>query len=104
MKFEIQTVWNWGDHVKMLEDYPCLKDYGFEPIKVRRVCYERFMDENGRPIKQEKSHTVDRMMVSVNSLEQLLELVRAVQEPIIISPLDEKHASFNIEIYDGYRE
>ena len=104
MKFGIQTVWNWDNLNEMLEKYPVLKNYEIEPVKIRKTRYIKIWDENGRPIRQRDDYRVTRIMISVNSLEQLLELINAVDQPIIISKLEEEHADFNIEIYDGYRE
>lgn len=104
MKFEIQSVYNWDDPVEILEKYPCLKDYEFEVVEPLKKRYIRIKDENGNPIKQVDFYKIKRMLITVDSLEQLTKLVNEINQPIIISKLNEKYASFNIEIYDGYRE
>ena len=104
MKFEIQTVGNWDDPVEILDEYPCLEKYDLKVLELPRKRYVRIKDENGRSIKQIEPYTITRMTVSIESLEQLLGLINEIDEPIIVQKLDEKHADFNIEIYDGYRE
>lgn len=83
MVFECQSTWNWSDLDEILEDYPCLTEYG-----IRRV------DKVGA-----RGYKYERLEIDVNSLEELIELSKKVGQPLIVN-----HIEPSIEIYDSYRE
>ena len=99
MKFKIETTWI-QDPNKIIEEYPCLKDFGFmiEPIERPVMSYVR--DENGKKTRFEKTETVDRAFVEIKDLDDLWRLREATKNPLVIGDGGEKI----IEIYDGYRE
>jgi hypothetical protein len=78
-----------------------LNEYGLE-VEEFEHRYEtriRIYDENGVGTVQPVSRVVDikRAFVTIHTLEQLMDLIKAVNHSIIVTE-DE------IEIYDGYRE
>ena len=90
MKFKIEAVSVWEYHKldkfkKLIERYPCLNDIGFE--------IEKYITNEGVLYYE--------AFVHIDSLDQLLELSKQVDEELII------HHNFGeprIEIYDGHRE
>lgn len=99
MKYKIYTTGNWWDEDELLEDYPCLKNYGFE---VGTESYERkrkIKDEAGVYIEQVDTVTRTAFYITINSLEELTRLCEELDEPIIIDC-----EGTAIEIYDSYRE
>lgn len=70
MKFRIVTTCEFKPE-KVIEDYPCLNKFNF-----------------------------DDGYVTINSLEELMDLIKAVENEIII----EDNSIPQIEIYDSYRE
>ena len=109
MKYEIYSTCNW-DVDSLLEKYPMLNNFGFEvvekqePIKRNVVIW----DENRNPIRQiqDCSRTVRKGYITLNSLDQLKELIDAVGNEIVVLPpsLISGDDIYRIEIYDGYRE
>ena len=98
MKYKIFSTGNWsGDN--LLDEYPCLEQFGFRYEDVERTCKIRIGDENGRPIHQICSYTKRVPYIEIADLAQLNELIKAVENPIILG--EEENT---IEIYDGYRE
>lgn len=82
MKFRI-TSSNWfADEV--LSKYPCLKNYSFE-----------WHEDEDRP----PSHYSGYGVITINTLEDLIQLMNECDEPLIISK-----EPYGIEIYDGWRE
>jgi hypothetical protein len=78
-----------------------LNEHGLE-VEEFEQRYEtriRIHDENGVAIVQPVSRVVDikRASVTIHTLEQLMDLIKAVNHSIIVS-------EDAIEIYDGYRE
>ena len=97
MKIKIISTY-YNNIEKLVEKYPCLKDFGFEVVEYEEPLKTWTWDENGKRILQIYGKKIIREpYVTIESLERLLELRFAVDEPLIITE-DE------IEIYDGYRE
>lgn len=103
MKFEIMATYCHREVEEIVEKYPILKQYGFEVVEERKVCTRnvKITDENGRPMTQKVPYEyVDKKAyIQINSLEEILDLRKDVDEDIIIY-----NDSNTIEIYDGYRE
>lgn len=83
-----------------------LNNFGFEAVD-KQETFKRIvpvLDENGDQITQlqDCSRTVRRGYVTLYTLEQLNELICAVEEEIVITQIDD--CIYRIEIYDGYRE
>ena len=109
MKFEICTTCNW-DVDSLLEKYPVLNNFGFEAVGKQKT-FKRIvpvLDENGDLNTQIRdcSRTVRKGYITLNSLDQLKELIDAVGNEIVILPpsLINGDDIYRIEIYDGYRE
>lgn len=103
MKFEIMATRCYGEAEEIIERYPILKQYGFEVVEEREIRTKtvKITDENGRPMHQKVPYEyVDKKAyIQINSLEEILDLRKDVDEYIIIY-----NDSNTIEIYDGYRE
>ncbi len=84
---------------KLLSVYPCLVDFGFDTKEKIYPKTTRVRDERGNYITQNDFVTVREPVIEINTLEELLELIRLVDEEIIIN-----NDPAVIEIYDGYRE
>ena len=98
MKFKITSSSYSNNFEKIIKEYPCLKDFGFEVAEYEVPLKTRTRDECGKRIFQIYGKNIIREpYVTIESLERLLALKSAVEEPLIITE-DE------IEIYDGYRE
>lgn len=82
---------------RILNEYPCLKDFGWKLVEFVENRHTRILDENMRSIYQTIPTTYYRPYIEINSLEELQKLQAAIEYPLIIYE-DE------IEIYDGYRE
>ena len=83
MTFECQSVWNWANIDELVDDYPCLKDYGVKAVTKTSM----------------RGYETNRIEITINSLEELMDLANRVGFPLILK------ANENcIEIYDGYRE
>ena len=105
MKYEICSTCN-EDVDSLLEKYPILNNFGFETVDKQKT-FKRIvpvLDENGDQITQlqDCSRTVRRGYVTLYTLEQLNELIYAIEEEIVITQIDD--GIYRIEIYDGYRE
>ena len=103
MKFRIYSSFYCMDNEidELLDDYPVLKNYGFEVIKETRTGRRvtRIKDENEKPMVQETPYTyeIKKVYVNIDTLEQLMSLIKDVNCHVIV---DED----TIEIYDSYRE
>ena len=96
MTFLIQSV-DFNDADTLLSYYPCLSDFNLDypepPIVLGNPQGIRF--------KERYSY------ISINSLEELVELMRKTARPLIIGTTDFNDgatADYSIEIYDNYRE
>lgn len=109
MKYEIYSTCNW-DVDSLLEKYPMLNNFGFEVVEKQESIKRSVViwDENRNPIRQiqDCSRTVRKGYITLNSLDQLKELIDAVGNEIVILPpsLISGDGIYRIEIYDGYRE
>ena len=109
MKYEIYSTCRWNPD-KLLEKYPMLNNFGFEAVDKQKT-FKRIvpvLDENGDLITQLRdcSRTVRKGYITLNSLDQLKELIDTVDNEIVILPpsLISGDGIYRIEIYDGYRE
>ena len=110
MNFFIESV-NWGAE-EILEQYPVLKDFGFEEIETIRTRKIPIKDENGKRIYQIGTRVDKKQRIAIDTLGQLLDLSNKVDNGLIIFPSDYYYdgedyvrtADPKIEIYDGYRE
>lgn len=100
MTFTIRTV-------DSTRDKPCEEA---RPVIYQKEVRARTRDENGDTIYQINYEADTYWVVDIESLEELVELSRRVDNPLIISydttygvPESCKDIP-NIEIYDGYRE
>ena len=109
MKFEIYSTCIF-DIDFLLENYPMLNNFGFEVVEKQESIKRNVViwDENRNPIKQiqDCSRTVRKGYVTLNSLDQLKELIDAVGNEVVILPpsVISDDGIYRIEIYDGYRE
>lgn len=109
MKYEIYSTCNW-DVDSLLEKYPMLNNFEFEVVEKQETIKRNIViwDENQNPIRQiqDYSRTVKKGCITLNSLDQLKELIDAVGNEIVILPpsLISGDDIYRIEIYDGYRE
>ena len=109
MKFEIYSTCIF-DIDFLLENYPMLNNFGFEVVEKQESIKRNVViwDENRNPIKQiqDCSRTVRKGYVTLNSLDQLKELIETVGNEIVILPpsVISGDGIYRIEIYDGYRE
>lgn len=105
MKFRIVSTHCRFDVDKMLEQYPVLYRFGFS-IKEMAFPMRTFIkDENGEKIQQIEERKRHIGYVFLDSLEQLTELIKAVDNEVIISRSDTHRygTEYEIEIYDGWR-
>lgn len=86
MKFNITTSSCYDNVTEILEEYPVLKNYGFQ-IET---------DGFGKT----------RAYVYIDTLEQLVKLCEDVEYALILSRefVDVERSGYEIEIYDSYRE
>lgn len=83
---------------KVVDKFPCLKDFGLELVDEQEPVYTRIRDETGKFIRQvDTTKTKTRAYITIDTIEQLLELEKASGHALIVTQ-DE------IEIYDDYRE
>ena len=81
----------------LLDQYPCLTEFGFEMRQETAVRKQLILDEKRKPIFQCTPYIDEHPIVKIDSLEQLIALRDAVEQELIIGD------TF-IEIYDSYRE
>lgn len=89
MKVYIENTLWYGDD-ELLERYPDLDEFGYS---VETVWTRDWYD---REVVKKKPY------ITVESLEDLVKLRRAVQNPLIFD--QDEDGNYIIEIYDGYRE
>lgn len=101
MRFQVWSS-NWcltSEIDKLIEHYPVLDDFGLEVVEFQEKYKIPIRDENGKRMYQEAYRHKQKAVVNIDSLEQLMAFIKAVDCEIIIfcgEPI--------IEIYDGYRE
>lgn len=99
MKFKIEST-NWDATEKMIEQYPCLANFGLEIEKKEEPKYCKIKDENGKPLLFEYGTKMTYTpYIDINNIDTLVEFTKAVDCCIIFDGRDA-----TIEIYDGYRE
>lgn len=98
MEFKIISTDIWNNPQRLIEEYPCLKDYSLEVKRTGFPAKSRIHDENGRPVYQTFTQFVYTPYITINTIDDLMNLVKSVENPLIIN------TSGEIEIYDGYRE
>ena len=87
-----------------------LNNFEFEVVEKQETIKRNIViwEENQNPIRQiqDYSRTVKKGCITLNSLDQLKELIDAVGNEIVILPpsLISGDDIYRIEIYDGYRE
>ena len=104
MKVYIEnTIWYGED--KLLERYPDLDEFGYGEEEVLiQLPYPReiVLDENGNEMITYRQKVKKKPYIIMESLEDLVKLRRAVQNPLIFDKDDD--VNYTIEIYDGHRE
>ena len=93
MRFEITATYSNGPKC-LLDEYPVLKNYGLTLEQVTRTW---------ESINGNQSRVDDVCFVELNEFEDLIRLIRDVENPVVISQ-SYWDSNFEIEIYDGYRE
>lgn len=88
------------DSKRLLKEFPCLSKFGLEIVEEEyHISGEWIRDENNNLIWQPSSKKKIRYIpyLTINTLEQLVELINSVDNPIVVT-------ADAIEIYDTYRE
>lgn len=103
MKYHIYSARRWrGKSAELITEYPCLKNYDFEVGEIfKSYVSARIRDERGRFIEQIDYRIVRVGYITIDTLEQLGELRKDVESPLIVSDGD---YGPEIMIYDGYIE
>ena len=101
MTFKIEATSVWHDE-DVIKSYPQLSDFAFrcdEEEQPRRIAIR---DDEGQLMWQQVgSYIKKRPKIEIKTLEDLINLLNSVDNPIIIAKEDD---SLSIEIYDGCRE
>ena len=98
-KIEASSVWHDEDVIK---SYPQLSDFAFRCDVEERPRRVTIRDDEGQLMWQQVgSYIKKRPKIEIKTLEDLINLLNSVDNPIIIAKEDD---SLSIEIYDGYRE
>lgn len=99
MQFRIWSS-NWcldSEVDKLVDGYPCLKDFGLELIDRIEPQYTLIRDETGNFIHHFGDVEIKCAYINIDTIEQLLELEKASGSALIVT-------QDTIEIYDDYRE
>ena len=97
MKFKIEASSVRWDGYEMLSKYPALTNFGYKVEEVTKIRNIPIRDEDNKRIFQPTPTIIKTPYITIDSLEQLIELHKVVDESLIIT-------SDSIEIYDSYRE
>lgn len=95
---------------EILAEHPGLDKFNIVDEEYSYVLTRKVFDEDLQPIKQEVEKKKNRIVIEINSLEELVSLTEATNNSIIIHKYDEDFVissvagELEIEIYDGYRE
>lgn len=101
MKFRISATSIWKDEdVKLIEEYPCLKEFGYTVEPKNKTHKTAILDENGNLIYQDTPYVDKTPYIHINNIEELMNLMRLTGHEIVV---DNEYEN-SIEIYDGYRE
>lgn len=105
MKFRISATSIWHDE-SLLAKYPMLSDFGYGVEDITFPVRTPIYDEAGKRMYQTGERIVKKPYVIIDSIEQLVEFMRAVDTALVISPEDSYYGTYlnEIEIYDTYRE
>ena len=100
MKFKVTaTSVLYDDYDELIEKFPELNNFNIHKETIQQESHTWTLDENNKPIKQVTYKDAHRMYIDIESADIFSELVRSLEEPVIIF-VDGK----TIEIYDTYRE
>ncbi len=88
-----------NEYDKLLEEYPCLTDFGLQKVAESTPTGQWIFDENGyAKLWQEGPPKITYYpAIELNTLEDLTRLYKAVDKELIFS-------EDSIEIYDSWRE
>lgn len=104
MKYHIFTAEYWLDQPDaVLRMYPCLQYFGFEIEEKLVPKTSRIRDERGRWCSQINYEMKKYGYVTIDTLEKLMELQKAVDHSLIIRDGDDDYGQA-IMIYDDYIE
>lgn len=106
MKLEIHMTCGWTSEPEpILKRYPCLEKFNAKIEKIKKEKQTRTKDERGRNITQISYYEVERLIVDIGTVEELVSLMDAVENDIIIGRNEfSNEKALYIEIYDDYRE
>ena len=91
------------EHEELIEEYPCLHNFGYEEETVTKSTKIWIRDECGNRMWQEGPPRTEYISyININSIEELNRLCEAVANPLVYD--GSRHDCPTIEIYDGYRE
>ena len=98
-KIEASSVWHDEDVIK---SYPQLSDFAFRCDEEEQPRMVAIRDDEGQLMWQQVgSYIKKRPKIEIKTLEDLINLLNSVDNPIIIAKEDD---SLSIEIYDCCRE
>lgn len=107
MKFKITATSVWLS-TDVIVKYPCLMKFGYEMVTEHVPSKCMIRDEFGKPIEfVNGERTFNTPFIHINTIEQLMELINAVENDeyfscgVVVSMND---GIPEIEIYDSYRE
>ena len=101
MTFKIEATSVWHDE-DVIKSYPQLSDFAFRCDAEERHRRVTIRDDEGQLMWQQVgSYIKKRPKIEIKTLEDLINLLNSVDNPIIIAKEDD---SLSIEIYDGFRE
>lgn len=101
MRFKIESSSYFDTNEELLEEYPCLKDFGFEIEKKVYIKTTKIRDDEGNILEQEYEKPIFTPYIYIYGLEELRQLRNSTKHCLIIDWNDDEAS---IEIYDGYRE
>lgn len=98
-KIEASSVWHDEDVIK---SYPQLSDFAFRCDVEERPRRVTIRDDEGQLMWQQVGSYIEKQpKIEIKTLEELINLLNAVDTPIIIAKEDD---GLSIEIYDCCRE
>ena len=101
MAFKIEATSVWHDE-DVIKSYPKLSDFAFRCVEEEQPRRVAIRDDEGRLMWQQVgSYIKKRPKIEIEALEDLINLLNSVDNPIIITKEDD---GLSIEIYDCCRE
>ena len=101
MTFKIEATSVWHDE-DVIKSYPQLSDFEFRCDEEERPRRITIRDDEGKLMWQQVgSYIAKHPKIEIKTLEDLINLLNSVDNPIIIAKEDN---GLSIEIYDGCRE